>query len=313
MTALEHDDNIHRLRQRAILNQYPSVKKLYGYDRRTQYYAYAIILLQLSLVYSCRNSWRLALLLGFTIGPYVDAGALCLIHEASHMLVFACPCYNRVLGILTNMIMIMPLSEIFMQHHNAHHKNLGNDEFDVDVPTDFEIDLIGNSTIGKAFWLTFNMIILPVRSVMRLPVKVNRFLILNWVVCLSFGALILFCSRQSFVYLLLSLLQSQGLHPANSRQVQRHIFNGDEAMRVANPNRPPTYSYYGRGNKLTLNVGLHVEHHDFPYIAWTRLPELRSIAGEQWYPTASSHPHRGFSEIINFIINRNISLADFAQ
>jgi sphingolipid 4-desaturase/C4-monooxygenase len=272
-----------------------------------------VILAQLALAFSCRKSWSLALVLAFTIGPYVDAGALCLIHEASHMLVFAYPCYNRLLGIFTNMIMIMPLSEIFMQHHNAHHSNLGNDDFDVDVPTDFEVDLIGNSIIGKAFWLSFNMIILPARSLTRLPVKLNRFLVLNWIVCLSFGAAVLFLSRPAFVFLILSMLQSQGLHPANTRQVQRHIYNGNDAMREPSPTRPPTYSYYGSGNKLTLNVGLHVEHHDFPHIAWTRLPELRAIAGEKWYPTTHAHPRRGFSEVLNFILNRNISLADFAQ
>lgn len=35
---------------------------------------------------------------------------------------------------------------------------------------------------------------------------------------------------------------------------------------------------------LTWNVGYHNEHHDFPYIAWTRLPELRRIAAEFYDP-----------------------------
>lgn len=43
---------------------------------------------------------------------------------------------------------------------------------------------------------------------------------------------------------------------------------------------PETYSYYGLLNLFTYNVGLHNEHHDFPAIPWSRLPELNRIAKE---------------------------------
>ncbi|KIZ04963.1 hypothetical protein MNEG_2991 [Monoraphidium neglectum] len=276
-------------------------------------YAFGVVAAMLSLAWLCRDSYLLAVLFGFGPGPYLDAGVLVLIHEATHFLVFKRPAANRLLSIFTNMVMIAPLSEVFKQHHGAHHIGLGDTTKDVDVPFEFEIRLIGNSAAGKALWLTFNMVILPVRSLMKLPVRTDKYLILNWVVCLGFGALVAYLSRPSLVFLLLSLLNSQGLHPANARQVQRHVFNGDEGMRSRVHGHPRTYSYYGPANLWSLNVGYHLEHHDFARIPGTRLPQLRRIAGEKWYPSPAAHPGRGLSELINFVMNPNITLADFAR
>lgn len=311
MTAVT--DDVHRRRRLRILEEHPSIRKLYGHDPRTQFYAYFVVILQLVVAYFCRESWSRAVLLGCTVGPYLDAFILCFIHEATHMLVFAKPAYNRLISIFANMVMIMPLSEIFKQHHNAHHRNLGNDSFDVDMPTDLEIEFVGNSSARKALWLMFNMIILPIRSITRLPVVFDRFLLTNWLVCMAFGVLTYMYSRSCFLYLILSLLQSQGLHPANTRQVQRHVFNGNERMRQASDTRAPTYSYYGWQNAITLNVGWHIEHHDFPHVPWSRLPQIRHIAGRQWYPEQQSHVQRGMSNLNNFVFNSNISLADFGH
>ncbi|CDF38298.1 sphingolipid delta-4 desaturase [Chondrus crispus] len=303
---------LHVSRRERILREHPSVRELYGVDPRTQFYAYACILCQMTLAYLSRDSYVVAIVCGICFGPYVNAGVLCFMHEATHMLVFRNPVYNRLLSIATNVAMIVPISEIFRQHHSKHHRNLGNDEFDVDVPTDYEISLVGNSPLRKALWLMFNMIILPTRSMMRLPVIVDRFLVLNWVACISFGLSSFLYSRSTFLFFVLSLLNSQGLHPANTRQVQRHIYNGDKNMRTTD-DRPTTYSYYGIGNWVTLNVGYHVEHHDFNRIPWTRLPELRRIAGDKWYPDETAYHGRGIPELLNFVMNPNISLADFAQ
>lgn len=309
---------MHRNRKRVILNQFPQIFKLYGTDNRTQFYAYALIILQIWLAWLCRNSLLRSLLLGVLVGPFVDNGVLCFMHEATHLLVFRNAAYNRVLSIIANCVMIIPISEIFRQHHHKHHQKLGDDHFDVDVPTPEEIAWVGNSSIRKALWLMFNMIILPARSLARLPVDVDKYLIANWVSSIGFGVVTFFYSRPSFLYLMMSTLQAQGLHPANTRQVQRHVHNGDkrmtEAISVLDDNmRPSTYSYYGFINYLTLNVGYHVEHHDFCCIPWTKLPELRRIAGEKWYPSCTAHDGRGMIQLINFVTNPNISLEDFAH
>lgn len=309
---LKPDYVLHRERRDAILAEHPEIRKLYGNDPRMAYYAYAVVASMLALTWLCRDSYKLAALLGFTVGPYLDAGVLVLIHEATHFLVFEKPAANRLLSIFTNMVMVAPLSEVFKQHHGAHHLKLGTTDRDVDVPFEAEIEIVGKSPLRKALWLTFNMIILPVRSLMKLPVYTDKFLVLNWVACLGFGATVLYLSRPSFLFLMLSLLNSQGLHPANTRQVQRHVHNGEKRMRPS-PNHPRTYSYYGHANLFTLNVGYHVEHHDFSRVPGTRLPELRRIAGDKWYPSGAAHSSRGLPQLLNFVLNPAISLADFAR
>jgi len=144
-------------------------------------------------------------------------------------------------------------------------------------------------------------------------------MVLNWIICVPFTLGTLYLSFPAFMYLLLGVFLSQSSHPANARQVQRHIklFAKGECD-SNNVNLPiykrglNTFSYYGGLNFLTLNVGFHVEHHDFGNISWTKLPELRRIAGEKWYPSRVAYYSRGFSDIIAFIKNPNITLADYA-
>lgn len=316
------DAELHKRRRQEIQNEFPEVRKLVGADSRTQYFAYALVIIQISVAYIVRDSYIGAIVLGSIISPYMDFAVLTLIHEVSHSLVFGYPFYDRLLGIFTNTVFMAPVSEVFRQHHNIHHRHLGDVTKDVDVPGEREMKAIGNSTVLKTFWLILSVFILPIRSMKKLPVHWSFMMALNWIVCLSFTFTTFYLSKPAFIYLILGMVWSQSMHPANARQVQRHIklySDEDGAGKDKETEDTPihkrkmnTFSYYGGLNFLTLNVGFHVEHHDFGNIAWSRLPELKRIAGEKWYPTNAGYKSRGFKEIFAFILNPKISLADYA-
>src|SRR5208282_239526 len=74
---------------------------------------------------------------------------------------------------------------------------------------------------------------------------------------------------RSLVYLSLSGLLAFGPHVVGARRVSEHL-----TIRRGQP----TNSYYGALNRLSFDVGYHVEHHDFSAIPWRRLRRLHSMA-----------------------------------
>jgi sphingolipid delta-4 desaturase len=303
----------HYARKVAILKEFPSVPSLYGHEPRTLAYMAVVMSLKLLLAYWAMASWAAAVALGVVVAPFLDAGILVIIHELSHNRCTGKVVADRLLSIAANCLMLAPISEIFRQHHSAHHTYLGDATNDVDAPCDWEVAFVGNSSWKKAVWLGLNMVFLPVRSLYKLEVRWNRFVVLNWVASAATAAAVYAIGGvQLLAFFGISLLCSQGAHPANARQLQRHLWDGSDEKGInAAGGSAHTFSYYGWSNAFFLNVGFHNEHHDFAQVPWTNLPALRAMVGPKYYPDDAAYHTRGTGDVWNFVFNPKVSLANF--
>jgi len=113
----------------------------------------------------------------------------------------------------------------------------------------------------------------------------------NYAIYTAFGP-------RPLIYLLLSSFFAGSLHPLAGHFIAEHyLWDGMDQE---------TYSYYGPLNILAYNVGYHNEHHDFPSVAWTRLPLLHDLAPE-FYKTLPCHPSWPMI-IINFIRDKEVGI-----
>merc|ERR1711871_1721191 len=75
------------------------------------------------------------------------------------------------------------------------------------------------------------------------------------------------------------------IHPIAGHFISEHYL--DVLNEVEGLEEQETFSYYGPLNAITYNVGYHNEHHDFPQIPGSRLPQVRKIAPEFYEPLRS--------------------------
>lgn len=195
-------------------------------------------------------------------------------------------------------------------YHLTHHKSLGVDGLDTDLPTAFEAVVL-NSILGKAFFCTFQIFFYALRpmAVYRVPLTPTHFL--NIAVQLIFDAVLIhYTSFHAFLYLILSSFLAGSLHPLAGHFIAEHYVYETVTPSAKDPeNRipvPETFSYYGPLNWFTYNVGLHNEHHDFPAVPWTRLHAVRDIAHE-FYDDLPRHESWVYA-IWRFILDENVGM-----
>lgn len=282
----------HRTRRLAIIKAHPEVTKLCGPEPLTKYVVAFVVALQLTCAYLLRDtpfwSWKFWAV-GYVIGATANQNLFLAIHEISHNLAFKSPQANRLFAIFANLPIGLPYSASFRPYHLTHHKSLGVDGLDTDLPTAIEA-VVFDSILGKAFFCTFQIFFYAIRPMCVFQVTFTWVHLLNLAVQLVFDyILVTACgSYLPLLYLLVSSFLAGSLHPTAGHFIAEHYVYETVRPDAADPDNqipiPETYSYYGPLNALTYNVGYHNEHHDFPAVPWTRLPALRAIADEFYAP-----------------------------
>ncbi|KAB8698138.1 hypothetical protein FH972_026387 [Carpinus fangiana] len=303
----------HRTRRRAIIQAHPDVLKLCGPEPLTKYIVFGVVATQFVAAYLLRNSSFFSpafLLTAYIVGATANQNLFLAIHEISHNLAFKSPALNRTLALLANLPIAIPYSASFRPYHLTHHKSLGVDGIDVDLPTSLEA-LFLNSVAGKTFFCTCQILFYALRPMFVLQLPLGPLHFANIAVQVAFDvALVKFFGWMPLAYLILSSFLAGSLHPCAGHFIAEHyVFEGAGTLRshttakatadtkkqsqrtsasksdklpVKAPSPAETYSYYGPLNFFTYNVGYHNEHHDFPAVPWSRLPALHEAAREYY-------------------------------
>jgi sphingolipid delta-4 desaturase len=277
----------HPLRRRAILAAHPEVGKLIGHDPMTAVITLAAVagqtLIAAGLGVLGLSYWWLALLAAFCIGAFANHAMFVVIHDATHNCIFKSNTLNKWAAILADLPNSVPTAMGFRCYHMKHHSHLGDYDYDADLPSHWEARLLGKSVLGKAAW----MFIFPVFQLTRLgrlkgsvPIW-GKWTFINGVCVFLYDLALLVCfGPNALLYLFASFWFSVGgLHPLGARWLQEH-FTSDPAQE--------TFDYYGPLNWVALNIGYHNEHHDFPDVPWSRLPQLKAMAPE-FYAHLKTH------------------------
>ncbi|RLN61895.1 hypothetical protein BBJ29_003547 [Phytophthora kernoviae] len=272
-------DEPHATRRKLIMAKYPEVKKLFGHCWKTKY-----------------MSWPVYIAIMYIIGGTANHAMMMGMHEISHNLGFKKPFHNKLLGILANLPIGVPSSISFKRYHLEHHRYQGEDGVDVDLPTELEAKIFNNK-VTKLLFVIFQLFFYGGRPLIVNPKVPGVWEFFNLVVCFSYNAAIYyFAGLSGLMYLLTGTLLGCGIHPVAGHFIAEHyeFVLGYE-----------TYSYYGILNRVTFNVGLHNEHHDFPFVAGSRLHEVRALAPE-FYENLPSHKS-WVKVLIDYIMDDNIN------
>ncbi|MCX7875137.1 MAG: fatty acid desaturase [Melioribacteraceae bacterium] len=290
----------HKERTKKILKAHPEVRNLISRNNFSFLLIVLIVSIQISLaVFLSDKSIWLVLIVAYFVGAFANHALFVLIHEAAHNLIFKSKTANMISSIIADIPNSIPTAISFRSYHLKHHSFQGDYYLDADLASRWEAKLIGNTFLGKAFWLLF----FPVFQALRPPrLKeinfLNKWTVINWIVVFGFDLFLIYnFGWSAFLYFIASLFFSVGLHPLGARWIQEHYLTF-----------PPqeTYGYYGPLNILALNVGYHNEHHDFPSVPWNKLPQLKKMAPE-FYDNLKYHKS-WVKLLFRFLFDKNLSL-----
>jgi len=294
---------LHAARTKSILAAHPDVRHLIGRNPWTAVIAFVVVVFQVGLAavfgHMGLGWWPLSVLCAWLVGAFANHCLYVVIHDAAHDLIFTKRSWNKAAAIFADLPNLAPGAISFRIYHLQHHAYLGKNA-DPDVPSAWEMRIVGDSSVRKALWLLLFPLVQISRALRVGGADVlDPWALLNMGVSLGFTLLVLsLLGPGAVLYLFASFCFSIGLHPLGARWIQEHYrVDSDQ----------DTSSYYGPLNVVALNIGYHNEHHDFPSVPWSRLPSLKAAAPEFYYPL---HCHRSLLSLFwRFLFDPECSLS----
>ncbi|KAL2716594.1 sphingolipid delta(4)-desaturase DES1 [Vespula squamosa] len=281
-----------------IAEKYPQIKKLFGFDSQFKWIVTGMVLVQFLSLFIVKDlSYPKLFLMAYCFGGIINHSLMLAIHEISHNLAFGHgrPMANKLFGLFANLPIGIPVSISFKKYHLEHHRYQGDEKLDTDLPTLLEAKLFC-TTFGKFCWICLQPFFYAFRPLITYPKAPLMLEYINLAIQLVFDAILwYFFGGKVLIYLIGGSLMAMGLHPVAGHFISEHYMykKGFE-----------TYSYYGPLNFITFNVGYHNEHHDFPAVPGSRLPEVRRIASE-FYDDLPKH-NSWTSVLYDFVMDPEI-------
>ncbi|CAG2177199.1 unnamed protein product [Oppiella nova] len=267
-------------------------------DPNLKWLTIATVAIQLVSFYMLRDVtsfWQL-FLMAYCFGGVLNVSLLMAIHEIMHNHAFgpSRPMANKVLALIINLPIGVPIVGSIKKYHSLHHRYQGDDILDIEMPSYLETKFF-NTPVTKLLWMIFQPAFIHLRPILSQPNYVlnpSSLEYFNLFIQLMFNYMVgVWCGWHVMIYMIGSSLLGTGLHPMSGHIISEHTVMFNERFDLfGNINKnefqrdeyliPETYSYYGPLNALMYNEGYHVEHHDFPSIPGSLLPRVREIAPE---------------------------------
>jgi sphingolipid delta-4 desaturase len=264
----------HSIRNRQIMEKYPEIEKLFKREPFTIIWVSLMHVCQMIMCYLImyyKLSWATTALAALLLGAIFNHALFVLIHDITHYNCFASKRMNDICAIYANLPQIIPSAIGFRIYHRDHHHFLGDGTNDPDIPTVMEIKFNTN-VITRLLYIFLMPMFYGLRPYFKAPKPISKWELINIIACLIYSIAIYYIfGIKPLLYLILCTYFGLSIHPVGAHVIAEHyeFSKGQD-----------TYSYYGWINYLNFNMGYHIEHHDFPNIPWSRLPEVRKIAPE---------------------------------
>ncbi len=272
----------HKTRRQEIIKAHPDVLKLCGPEPLTFPLVVAVVGLQIGCAYALRNtpvlSWSF-LLTAYIVGATANQNLFLAIHEISHNLAFKSPIANRLLAIFANVPIGIPYSASFRPYHLTHHKSLGVDGMDTDLPTALEAWFL-DSVAGKAFFCTFQILFYALRPMMVYKLPLTWIHALNIAVQVAFDvAIVRYLGGKALGYFILSSFLAGSLHPCAGHFIAEHYVFAQHRQLGKSPAStkssaappPETYSYLPTTLAYTTSIMTFLQYPGLGFGSSTRL------------------------------------------